>query len=301
MLVNNALFWERNGHVVSLREGEDKGLSFCLDPAESKSFLHPLRAPGQRTVLTDCYPADHIWHRGVWWSWKFINDVNYWEENAQHTSEGLTRMDESEVLIHGARVEIDLRLTYLPPDGEAVLKEQRHIDADASDPSMHVVDYSFQFVALKDCVLRATPVGGEPEGKPYGGYAGFSVRRSPATGTWTHLDSEGRRTVADIHGQTARWILASGPVPDGESSLAVLSHPSNPRSPSKWYVYEGGLPFFSPALLMGGALVVRKDQAFSCCYRLLVAARILSTEDVEAAYRSFIPTGVSPIPTGVSP
>jgi hypothetical protein len=32
------------------------------------------------------YPkSDHVWHRALWWSWKMINGVNYWEENQTGT------------------------------------------------------------------------------------------------------------------------------------------------------------------------------------------------------------------------
>ena len=29
--------------------------------------------------MTADRPPDHIWHHGLWFSWKFINKVNYWE------------------------------------------------------------------------------------------------------------------------------------------------------------------------------------------------------------------------------
>lgn len=51
--------------------------NFELATPEGRPFFHPLTLPGGRT-LTAARPADHVWHLGYWFSWKFINGVNYW-------------------------------------------------------------------------------------------------------------------------------------------------------------------------------------------------------------------------------
>jgi hypothetical protein len=40
--------------------------------------LRPLTHAG---FLTNHAPYDHRWHHGLWWSWKFINDVLFWENH----------------------------------------------------------------------------------------------------------------------------------------------------------------------------------------------------------------------------
>ena len=44
-----------------------------------KPFIHPIKLP-DGTVITEHEPADHIWHRGLWFAFKFVNGINYWEE-----------------------------------------------------------------------------------------------------------------------------------------------------------------------------------------------------------------------------
>src|SRR5215472_15895413 len=44
-----------------------------------KPCFHPLRVLGGEP-LTTLHPSDHKWHYGLWFSWKYINGVNYWEE-----------------------------------------------------------------------------------------------------------------------------------------------------------------------------------------------------------------------------
>src|SRR5437764_1304362 len=53
--------------------------NFSFDAAKGKTFFEPLSVPGGPD-LTNYKPADHPWHYGLWFSWKYINHVNYWEE-----------------------------------------------------------------------------------------------------------------------------------------------------------------------------------------------------------------------------
>jgi len=52
------------------------------------SFLAPVGGPN----LVCIKPKDHVWHYGLWFSWKFINGLNYWEEK-NGKSEGKTAWD----------------------------------------------------------------------------------------------------------------------------------------------------------------------------------------------------------------
>ena len=45
---------------------------------QPKPHFHPVALPDGR-VLTWDRPPDHVWHHGLWFSWKFINGLNYWE------------------------------------------------------------------------------------------------------------------------------------------------------------------------------------------------------------------------------
>ncbi len=41
-------------------------------------YFHPLRTTDGLLMTWD-RPPDHLWHHGLWFSWKYINKVNYWE------------------------------------------------------------------------------------------------------------------------------------------------------------------------------------------------------------------------------
>jgi hypothetical protein len=63
----------------------------------TKPFFHPVALPGG-PVLTWDQPGDHPWHRALWFSWKFINGINYWEEDPKTgVSAGRTRWSEPQI------------------------------------------------------------------------------------------------------------------------------------------------------------------------------------------------------------
>ena len=51
-----------------------------------KPYFHPVRV--KNSTLTCVSPPDHPWHLGLWFSWKYINGVNYWEYLDDFKSEG---------------------------------------------------------------------------------------------------------------------------------------------------------------------------------------------------------------------
>src|SRR5580658_7929000 len=74
------LEWERLSDSLALKQGGQIVWRFNFGTNESKPGFHPLAVAGGPTL--SCYrPKDHPWHRGLWFSWKYINKVNYWEES----------------------------------------------------------------------------------------------------------------------------------------------------------------------------------------------------------------------------
>ncbi len=59
---------------------------------EARPHVHPLRTPSGFT-LTRNAPEDHPWHHALWFTIKFVNEENFWEERpkaeARRTGERL--------------------------------------------------------------------------------------------------------------------------------------------------------------------------------------------------------------------
>ena len=241
--------WRRTGHSLALMRGPAVVWQFNYKKEEGKPYFHPITVAGS-SVLTDLRPADHPWHRALWFSWKYINGVLYWEEDPKTgKTPGETELVAAKATArpdHSAHFE--LALSYHPPGKPAVLTEKRTLDVSppAADGS-YFIDWLSVFTAGDaDVLLDRTPIMGEPKGVSYGGYAGLSLRLKPALRGWQFADSEG---PVNKPSTVARWISFAGPLGKGTSAaIIVLDHPTSFRHPTPWYLI-GSMPYFSPAVL----------------------------------------------------
>ncbi|EMI57766.1 DUF6807 domain-containing protein [Rhodopirellula sallentina] len=262
------------------------------DPVEGKPYFHPVRPPGG-SVFTDLRPHDHPWHRGIWFSWKYINGVNYWEEDRDTgLSHGRTRLESSkrETASNGD-VSIAQELEYAPgSDAKAVLHESRTIRiSTVEDSGNYAIDWVSRFQALDQAItLGRTPIPGEVGGKSYGGYAGLSIRMSEPMRRGTFYNSHGDENE-DCHGRPSPWVAFRN---DSGQSLLFLDHPDNDPFPSKWYVAPG-MPYFSPAVLFDEKRTIRANQTLTLKYRLVVCSGPISRDESETQWEKWVEEGDS--------
>ena len=131
-----------------------------------------------RNKLTCVAPDDHPWHAGQWFSWKYINDVNYWEyvNKKDYRSEGTTEIRSVDFKRNkDFSAVIKVKIVYHPVGKDVVLSEERiiKISAPRSDHSI-TMDYNCTFIPIAHKVeLGRTPIEGEENGKIWGGYGGL--------------------------------------------------------------------------------------------------------------------------------
>ena len=251
---------------------------FHYGAAGDHVYFHPLRTTDGRLLTWDS-PPDHLWHHGLWFSWKYINKVNYWEiDPATGRPAGRTSWTNVRVSTGNdleARIEMDLDYR---PVGEAapVLTEKRTIEVSRPDgEGVYAIDWTGAFEAAADIVLDRTLPPWEPGGQFNGGYAGLSLRLAeglldrevmtsdgPAA-TWTNDRYRGRHIGLDY----------SGLVDGRPAGIAILDHAGNPRTPTPWYVIRSApMSWFNPAVLCYETLSLHPGDTFVLRYRVLVHA-----------------------------
>lgn len=280
------LAWRQDPGAIALHSGPDVLWQFNFGSDAAKPYFHPIALPGSPTLTWD-RPADHIWHHGFWFSWKYINRLNYWEENIKTgRSAGLTSWSSPSIELRSDfSARIEMSLTYHPPGQPPVLTEKRIIEITppATDGSWSM-DWDMTFTAgPQEVMLDRTPVPPEPESKPYGGYAGLSCRfsrdlqdvRASTTAGPVSLDNNrfGGRSLAFDY---------SGTLAGRELGIAIFDHPENHETPSPWYVLHGPvMNYFSPAVLFYSPCRLAPGQDLKLRYRITVhpdrwdAARLL--------------------------
>jgi hypothetical protein len=284
------LAWEPMPHDTGLAlVNKTSGLPVwrvVCDPAQPKPYVYPL-ATLQGVGLTANAPADHTWHHSLWFSWKYIDGVNYWEAEGAATNQNKGRTTiKSASFRRGAdfSARVEMVLEYAPEGQPTVLREARTMafSAPRADGS-YAIDWDARFtVGAREIKLDRTP----PSGKS-GGYAGLSLRFPKGLTGWDFLTSAGAQSADAGNGKPARWADFSGPTQSGPAAgIAVLEHPANPRHPSAWYL-NASHPYFSPALVYHEPMTLQPGATMRLRYRVLVHEGRADKERLEAEFDQF--------------
>ncbi len=288
----DARSWQRGAGSVALLQSGQAVWQFNFQTNQPKPFFHPVALPGG-PALTWERPPDHPWHHALWFSWKFINGINYWEEDAvTGVSPGRTEWRDARVQTRpdfSAQVVMDL--LYRPADGDPVLTEHRVIEISPPDAQgAYRQDWTMTFTAAgKDLVLDRTPLASEAGGQPWGGYAGLSARfaqgikdvRAVTTGGLVEFDAGRYRGKASA-------LDYSGSFDQREAGIAILDHPLNLNSPSPWYaINDATMRYVSPAVLCYGPHTLKSGQNLTLRYRLVVHPGRWSQQTLGQAAKQF--------------
>jgi hypothetical protein len=254
----------------------------------AKPCFHPLAVIGSEP-LTAFRPSDHRWHYGLWFAWKYINKVNYWEENKSGRSDGTTRWDAPDIATQkNGAAKIKMNLQYSSPSNEVMMTEAREISISAprSDGSV-TIDWSGKFTAGdEDLVLDRTPMPGEEHGAVNGGYAGFSMRAAQTPAVCEFVTTDGPVTKFESDRARPKSEAAACNVTQNSRTdgVAILSHPSNLGGDSPWYMVNSkSMHWFSPVLLAPAPKKVKAHETFTWKFRVITHKGPWTSEALRAA------------------
>lgn len=277
------------GREIALCQNGEPLWIFHYDPKEDWPYFHPIRLPGG-PVMTGLSPADHPWHRALWFSWKFVDGINYWEfhdlKDPKSDPVGRTEFTGKEDIRtgkDGATISLDVEYRY---GGRVPLREKRRIriEMPRTDGS-YAIDW--------DCVFNAA--GPDVELNKDTGYAGLFFRASPNWREPRYLNSEGISGPA-VHQAAAKWIDLSGIDESGFGpfGVALFDHPENPRFPAPWWRDrsrdDDAIAYIGTGLLFSGPLKVTKSAPLRLRYRILVHNGRLPAEALDEEFRKFAET-----------
>lgn len=282
--------WRQTNSSVALVHGDHVVWQFNYGPTLNTPFFHPVSTVDGRVLSWD-RPPDHAWHHGLWFCWKFINGVNYWEHSGQ-TGKPEGRTEWSDVRVetrddHSAR--ISMALAYHPAGiDEVVLNEQRQIDISAPDANgLYRLDWMSKFTAgTSDVTLDRVP----PKVQSWGGYAGLSIRFAKDLEERMATRSEGPAEFGEggRHRSRAQAMDYNGLIDGKAVGLAFLDHPDNPRHPTPWYaIRDSVMSYINAALLTDEPLTLNAGEHMTLRYRLIVHPQRWDAARLRAAYADF--------------
>lgn len=226
-----------------------------------------------------------MWHRGLWFTIKFLNGENFWEENVAHGTQvpsGLPMIGHEE----NGRIRISMPLRWVRPDGRGVVLEENrtfwHVPLDAG---AYAIDFDFRLTACVDVLLDRTPY------TTWGGYGGLTLR---GTRNWQQtriLLADGSETDRPT-GVRGAWADLSGKLDGGceqSGGFAIFDHPANPRHPTPWY---GGAEkyqnYLNAAMLFHEPMALAAGRVLELRYHVLVHDGIWDAPRLMEAWGAYV-------------
>jgi len=284
--------WEQiDGREIALVRGKELAWRFNFGPDQTKPNFFPLSVPRTGSLVAD-RPPDHAWHHGLWFSWKFINGINFWEPApATDRPEGHTNWKNVQMVTHDDwSAIITLDLVYSSADDVPLLTERRKLRlSPPDDEGTFAIDWSAEFQAVEDLELSCVPIPPAPGGVAWGGYAGLSVRFA------TDMT---RRQVTRLQGRVAmnsdgifrgasEACDYSGQFAGHPAGIAVLDHARNPRHPVPWYVIANDMSYLNAAFLSIEPLQLAAGSNMKLRYKIVVHAGLWDIGRLKTAYEQF--------------
>ncbi len=273
--------------VAIYRGGKGEFPREGIDPVFRRGgYLHPLLTPSGGEV-TDDYPANHIHHHGVWFTWT--------KTLFQGRTPDFWNMGQGTGTVEA----VSLDHHWSGPVHAGLDASHRHIDLTADDP-LPVLDevWSVRVYAVEDAERPYRLVDFRSEQRmaseaklelPEYHYGGLGLR---GHGSWdgkgnaVFLTSEGITEREQANSRAARWIHMGGGEGEEERGLAILSHPGNFRAPQQVRVHPEE-PFLCFAPQMGGDMEIQHAAAYLSRYRIVTMDGKADAELLERLWNDY--------------
>ena len=231
--------------AISLRVDGKTCWTYVPQSKEGKPYFHPLNIPGTDITLTNFRPPDHPWHLGFWFSWKFINGVNFWEPDTNASTRVLSQ---AVTPAEDKTFRTEAVLSYIAK-GTEVVHENRTVRVVTQTNGTYTIEWDSKFTAQDtEAVFDCTSSKRGKDGHwASGGYAGLMWRFTDGTAlSYTFTNSAGQADVITCGEKSDRMeILATSKRSDVLAKVTFRDHPENPRFPTPWFAR------YSPADLGG--------------------------------------------------
>ena len=193
-------------------------------------FIHPLKTL-EGEILTNCSPADHRHHFGLWYAWTKTtfegDEIDFWNLNKK---QGTVRFDHFEQIADNGFTASLKHVVYPDsPAEKAAMDETLEIRLGQTDLPGYYIDYHTRLRCATTSPITF-------EAYRYGGIC-LRTRADWNDQTSEMRTSEGRtRNQAD--GSHARWCYLQGKTGDQVACILVVSSPTNLNYPEPLRVWD---------------------------------------------------------------
>jgi hypothetical protein len=241
------------------------------------SYVHPIYGLDGE-VLTDDFPKDHLYHRGLFWAWPHIkigdNEYDLWSARAD-LQDRFVRWTLEEASSTGAKLGVE---NGWFAEGKKLVREQVRLTVHPASAKSRAIDIELTWTPLD----QALTLWGA-EGKSYGG---INFRAAPRTKT-TITTTQGRQTE-DLVVTRLPWADISGDFAGAGrlSGAAIFVSREHPNYPPTWMTRHYGL--VSVGWPGTEAQTFPPNEPIRCSYRIWVHRGNPEAADIQEAYDAYI-------------
>lgn len=229
---------DENG--ISLTENGDAVFYYQKEPKTLTSeyvcnhYIHPLYALNGDT-LTEEFPLDHPYHRGIFWSWHqfYVDTMSLGDEwimeSISHKVAGMKTSTENSA----ATLDLDLSWSSaLLENGKAFMKENTRITVWALQSGVRAIDFEISLRAL----VPGLSMGGSDDEKGYGGFCA----RVKLPDDLAFNSTNGAVEPKTLQVVAGSWMDFTGTFGKSgkQSGVAICCHPSTPNFPAPWILRQ---------------------------------------------------------------
>ncbi|GGA75658.1 hypothetical protein GCM10008015_15370 [Flavobacterium palustre] len=222
-------------------EGKDSVLTYQASEKSingkfvRSNYIHPLYTLNG-AVLTEDFPADHLHHRGIFWSWHqlYIGDKRIgdaWE--IQNFKWEVASVKEKKQKDNSKAIQTTVLWKsplWKAKNGEekAFVKETTIIKVHPKQPQYRLIDIEIALLALEPNMK----IGGSEDEKGYGGFS----PRIKLSDDIVFAAPTGKITPTNLPIPASEWMDISGSIGKNGSAagLTILCNPKNPGFPNLW-------------------------------------------------------------------
>jgi hypothetical protein len=229
------------------------------------NYLHPLYSI-KGDILTEEFPPDHPYHRGIFWTWHQL----YVDNNSLGDgwiNDGISQ-DVVNVQTEKSkdRAQVNLEVMWKSSTfqkGKPFMTEHTTIIVHQLESNIRKIDFE---ITLKPMV-PGFQIGGSADEK---GYGGFCARIKLPNGL-IFTSENGSTTPQDLQIKAGPWMDFSADFGNNSevSGLTILCHPSTPNYPEPWILRQKGS--MQNIVFPGQNRVsIPMDKPAVLCYRIII-------------------------------
>jgi len=222
-----------NGNPVFFYQRKPKSLTgqyIC------SNYLHPLYSI-DGDVLTEEFPSDHPYHRGIFWTWHqlYVNDKSIGDG---WINEGISQdvvNVKTEKSTEKAQISVEVMWKSSSfQDGKPFMKEHTTITVYKLESNIRRIDFEIAINSL----VNGLQIGGSADEK---GYGGFCTRLNLPDGL-IFTSEKGPVTPIELQVKAGPWMDFSADFGGKSkvSGLTILCHPTTPDYPEPWILRQKG-------------------------------------------------------------